>query len=383
MIATRVWLLSLLVCMAGWATTGWVGHAQETKKPEDLTALLEPIRKEHGPPALGAAVIRGDDLIAIGATGLRRVNGKEKVTIDDRWHLGSCTKALTATLIARLVEAKKMSFDTTLEKAFPKVKLHADFKPVTLDQLMRNRGGAPPDLNANGLWAKLWQRQGTERAQRMQVVNGVLTKAPHVKPGTKYVYSNGGFSIVGAAAETRMKASWESLITKHVFRPLGMRNSGFGPPGLGDKKVRQPWGHRAAGATLTPMKPGPAADNPPGIGPAAIAHCTLGDWARFAGAHLRGARGEKTGFLTPATFKHLHTPKKGQSYALGWGVSQVPQAGGTVLAHDGSNTMWYARVKILPTRNIAVLVTCNAADPGAQKAVAAASNALLIKFASK
>jgi hypothetical protein len=68
----------------------------------------------------------------------------------------------------------------------------------------------------------------------------------------------------------------------------------------------------------------------------------------------------------------LHTPVDG--YAAGWGVSDG--ADGRRLAHDGSNTMWLARIVLYPDANEALLIVCNAAGPAADAAVDDVTEAL-------
>src|SRR5688500_17405903 len=72
----------------------------EKPAPRDVSELLAPIRERHDLPALAGAIITLDGIEAIGVDGVRRRGGSERATIDDRFHLGSCTKAMTATLIA-------------------------------------------------------------------------------------------------------------------------------------------------------------------------------------------------------------------------------------------------------------------------------------------
>jgi len=71
---------------------------------EDLAPLLAPIRAKHDVPALCAALLRHDRVVAIGVDGVRRRGDATKATTDDLWHLGSCTKSMTATLVAKLVQ---------------------------------------------------------------------------------------------------------------------------------------------------------------------------------------------------------------------------------------------------------------------------------------
>src|SRR5688572_1934976 len=97
---------------------------------ESLDDLLEPIRAKHKLPGLVAAIVEGDDVVAIGAAGVRKLGSPEPMTIDDHVHLGSCTKAMTATMLARLVERKQLTWESTVAEVFPDLapKLHADFR---------------------------------------------------------------------------------------------------------------------------------------------------------------------------------------------------------------------------------------------------------------
>src|SRR5687767_3348547 len=74
----------------------------------DVAALIEPIRAKHGLPAMGGAVVRGGEIVAVGAAGVRKAGDETGATGDDLWHIGSCTKSMTATLCAVLVERGKL-----------------------------------------------------------------------------------------------------------------------------------------------------------------------------------------------------------------------------------------------------------------------------------
>jgi CubicO group peptidase (beta-lactamase class C family) len=323
---------------------------------KDVSPLLAEIIQRHDIPGMTAVLIDGDTVVATGAAGLRKRGGKEKVTLDDRFHIGSCTKTMTATLCAMLVEQGKLKWDTTLAEAFPDAKrIHADYRKVTLEQLLTNRGGAPGNIPPP-VWAALWLPKGT--ASRRMVLDTVFSQPPEVAPGTKYVYSNFGFAVAGHMAERAAKKPWEDLMRERLFKPLGMSSAGFGAPA--DRgMVRQPRGHRGA----TPVEPTEqGADNPPAIGPAGTVHCSAPDWAKFVALHLNGARGEGK-LLKPETFKKLHTPPEGSPYAMGWLTGPSPLGKGVALNHAGSNTLWFAVTWVLPESNRAVVVMCNQGPP--------------------
>src|SRR5258707_483984 len=80
--------------------------------PRDVGPLLQRVLATRDVPSLAGAIVSGGRLEAQGAVGVRVRGRDEKVTVDDRWHLGSCTKSMTATLVAMLVEDGKLSFET-------------------------------------------------------------------------------------------------------------------------------------------------------------------------------------------------------------------------------------------------------------------------------
>ncbi|NUP97978.1 MAG: beta-lactamase family protein, partial [Planctomycetaceae bacterium] len=297
--------------------------------------------------------------------------GGVAVGANDLWHLGSCTKAMTATLAARLVEQGKIRWDTSVESVFPqwKDKLHDDWRATTLEQLLANRGGAPGSAPRE-LWIALGSREGTPQETRTWFVGELLAREPEAKAGTKFIYSNQGFTIAGAMLEAATGKSWEDLMRVELFAPLGMTSAGFGAPGSADE-VDQPRGH-----TKKPVKPGPRADNPAAIGPAGTVHASLADWAKFANAHLEGARGEGQ-FLKPESWKKLHTAPAAQDYALGWGTAERSWAGGRTLSHSGSNTMWFCTLWLAPEKGEAYLVTTNTGAEVAAKACDEAVGALI------
>jgi D-alanyl-D-alanine carboxypeptidase len=241
------------------------------------------------------------------------------------------------------------------------------WKYITVEQLMSHRAGLD-DVDASWLIAARIDKRPLPD-QRLATTTAKLSKPP-AKPVGQFSYSNTGDIILGSAIEQILKTSWEEAITAQVFTPLGIKQAGFGPP-----KGDAPQGHRLNQLTgeLTPVGDGPDADNPPALGPAGTVHLPLDDWAHF----IRVFLDPKQSFLKPDTLKHLITPAPGAAYALGWGVVDDPLSG-PLLAHAGSNTMWYVQAAIARDHGVGVLVTANCATDTGQKAVAALTNAMLL-----
>jgi CubicO group peptidase (beta-lactamase class C family) len=333
-----------------------------TPPSKDVSPLLAPIIQKHDVPGIAAAVVRNGEIVAVGVAGVRTRGKPDKIAAADRFHIGSDTKAITAMLCGILVDEGKLKWGQTLGETFPELKksMHPQYQAVTLEQLLTHRGGAPGELEKDELWGKLWQHKGTPTSARRLLLQGVTSQPPEAPPGTKFIYSNAGYSIAGHMAEKVTGKSWEDLMREKIFRPLGMTTAGFGAPGT-RMKNDQPRGHKPGG---TPVEPGPAADNPVAIGPAGIVHCSIGDWAKFAAANLPSA---KTKLVKPETLAKLHTPPApapgDPPYAMGWMIADnQPWAGGPALTHAGNNTMWMAVAWLAPKKDFAVLVACNQAN---------------------
>jgi CubicO group peptidase (beta-lactamase class C family) len=329
----------------------------EPRAAHNLNAVLEPIRRKYQLPALAAAIVLDRKLAAEGAVGVRRAEHQEAVALHDRFHIGSCTKSMTATLCAILVEKGRLKWTTTIGEAFPKLKdrIHPDYYAVTLDQLLNHHSGLPDDKEPDPqLWPKIRALKGPIKEQRLALTRLVLQEKPKAPPGTKYQYSNSGYTIAGAMCEQATGQAWEDLMREFLFRPLGMTTAGFGHPGK-TAAVDEPWGHAVNDqGKPVPTSPDAGADNPPVIGPAGTVHCSVGDWARYAILHLGGG----PSLLQKGTLRRLHTPSFGGDYAYGWKVL----ADGKVLAHAGSNTFWYAQISLVPPLGSAYLTATNRGD---------------------
>ncbi len=334
-----------------------------------LARILVEIRERHRVPAMGAAVVTSRGVEVLAVVGVRKAGTSVSVTTNDLWHLGSETKAMTATLVGRLVERGALRWETTVAEVFPEWsgEFQAEAGGITVRQLLAHRAGLP----RNADWGEA-SRSDPPSEQRLRVTRQALSRKPESPPGVKCAYSNLGYVVVGAMVERVTGRCWEEELRAEVFVPLGMKRVGFGGTGTVGA-IDEPWGHTASGPV---PGNGPAVDNPPVLGPAGRVHASLSDWARFVADHLRGARGGPA-LLQPATYGSLHTPPDGGEHALGWMVLERDWGGGCVLHHTGCNTMHYANVWVAPQRDFAVLVCVNQGDDTAFRATDAAVSALV------
>ncbi len=342
-------------------------HTIPASSNTDIVPLkdrIENIRKEYKMVALGGSLIRENESDLILMTGKRKKGAEIDALPDDQFHIGSCAKAMTATIIAMLVEEGKLRFDQTVGESFPELaeEILPVYKDVTLDQLLTHRGGIVANVPPT-LWIKLMSTQDSVHPaeQRMKLIRGVLSTKPAATPGTESVYSNAGYAIAGVIAEKASGVTWEELMSEKLFKPLDMQSAGFGPPGMADS-VSQPWGHYEGLLGFSPV----FRDNPPAIAPAGTVHCSLKDWNRFIAIHLSPEDRPELGLSKESIIK-LQTPVEGSNEAYGW-IIEERAWGGRVLVFVGSNTMWYAVIWMAPEKGFAVTAVTNRGNPKAFEA---------------
>jgi CubicO group peptidase (beta-lactamase class C family) len=352
---------------------------------QSLDAQLAPIRDKYGLPALAAAVVKDGKIIAAGAVGVRAHGSDVKVTINDRFHLGSDTKAMTATLAAMLVDEGKLRWNSTIGEVLGAdvPGLNPKLAAVTLEQLLSHSGGIPSDTPETlRLYFNTDAFEYNLRPLRLRILKAWKDHAPVSPPGSAFHYANLGYIIVGAMIEKASGKPWEELITQRIFKPLGLRTAGLGPQAT-TGKLDAPVGHQVdEKGKITPMLWGAAADAPPVVGPAGTAHMSVLDFATWAGWNAgEGKRGPA--LVKPETLARLHhpviktgklpdprpgTPQEGE-YALGWGVVKFDWAPRPLLTHNGSNGMNLATILIDTEADLGIVAVTNFPEQKANDAV--------------
>jgi CubicO group peptidase (beta-lactamase class C family) len=339
-----------------------------------LDTTLAPYLERYGLPALAAAVARDGKIVAAGAVGTRRAGTDTPVTVNDRFHLGSDTKAMTAVLAAMLVEEGRLRWDSTIAEVFPELadRIDPGLRQVTLVQLLSHTSGVPADNQVvDDLIDKSLSREGNLDELRYWLLREWVPQPLASTPGTTFAYANMNYLIVGAMIERISGRTWDELITERVFAPFELRTAGLGcQASLG--RVDAPLSHAIVDGKTKPYLAGPNCDNPPILGPAGIANMSVLDFARWAAWNAgQGKRGPA--LVRPDTLRRLHArvismPLKpdapagtppGGGYALGWGELTVDWAPEPLLYHGGSNGKNLATVWVEPSRDFAIVSMTN------------------------
>jgi CubicO group peptidase (beta-lactamase class C family) len=373
--------------------------APQARSADSLDDYLEGVRTEYDLPALAAAVTKGGEVVAAGAVGVRAIGVDSRVTVNDRFHIGSDTKAMTATIAGALKEKGLIDWNTTVGDVLASriTDMNPALAAVTLEQLLSHSSGIPTDTaDMVDIYVNSLELEMNPDDMRLDAIERWKHNVPKVPDASPFQYANFGYMIAGAMLETVAGEPWEHLIHTYIFEPLGMQTAGLGPQasvGRYDAAI----GHMVdADGTVTPMFWGPAADVPPLLGPAGSAHMSVLDFAKWADWNAGGGK-RGPAIVTPETLADIHrarvrtpprpnpppgTPAEGD-YALGWGLVAFEWADEPLLSHNGSNSMNIAKILVDPDLDFSVVVMTNFPGPGADAAAAEVERHLYETFSGK
>lgn len=172
-------------------------------------------------------------LVARGATVLLarayRPRNARRPKAGSSFNVASITKSFTAAAILRLSADHRLSLADSIQRFFPDAS--PDKRAITIQQLLTHTSGLPGNYTGAGI------------TQRDSAVRAILAKPLAAPPGTRYEYQDDDYELLAAIIEVVSRRSWESYLERFIFRPAGLRHTGFQG---GD------WGHRGAnGLTST------------------------------------------------------------------------------------------------------------------------------------
>ena len=309
---------------------------------------IEKIRVRNQLPGIAVVFAEHGKVVVEEAFGVRKINAHDLVTKSDKWHLGSCTKSLTAVLIAKLIDQKKLDWDFKIASLLSKdATLDREMAELTVQMLLGHRGGLKKDFDGE---------------LRSQIVRDIMATKPGYALNTEEAYSNSGFVVLGWAAEKVTGLSWEALVQQEIFKPLNMTGCGFGSPADKDKIFApdQPWGHKIFTDAVKPAWE----DNHKVLAPAGTIHCGMKDWYKFATV-LQDGYLERSSFLKKASFTNLFSkPPHSASNRINtyFTLARVENSNTELqfFAANGSNTSNLARIMLFPKQDKILLIATNA-----------------------
>lgn len=290
----RFLILFILICLTAFDAEG-----------QELKNSAEKIRIEYKIPELGYAVVSSDSVLEIQISGFKKIGSRSKAELNDRFHLGSNTKAVTSLVAALLVRHHKIYWNTKIFDLFPEWKAESNpaYFDLTLQDLLSFRAPLPPYTYTNRLPKKF---KGDEAQQRRRLAEWFLRQKPN-ETKDELKLTNAGYVIAGLMLEKASGKTYKELV-EDLGAKLGI-NFGFDYPNLSD--VRQTWGHDAKLKPIAPRENYKLR----WLLSAGNINVSLPDYAKLIQLQLRGLN-RKTNLLPHKEFEFLHYGFP--DFAVGW-----------------------------------------------------------------
>jgi uncharacterized protein YbbC (DUF1343 family)/CubicO group peptidase (beta-lactamase class C family) len=245
----------------------------------------------------GAVVVIGHDgqVVYRKAYGSRAIDPRrEAMTLDTVFDCASLTKVVATTMaVMQLWEQGKFRMGDPVAKYLPEFGQNGK-QDITIRQLLVHYSGLAPDIDLTKPW------EGKETAYGI-----AFAEVPERAPGSAFVYSDTNFIVLGALVERLSGESLDEYAAKHVFGPLGMKESRYLPPPSWEPRIaptEEDENHRM----LRGVVHDPRSRRMGGVAGHAGVFSTADDLAIFAQALLDGGRG----VLTPATVAKMTSPQQ-------------------------------------------------------------------------
>lgn len=206
---------------------GKAAHKLDAERIAALTAFVDEARDSLGVPAIALGIVQDGKIVFADGFGSRELGKPGKPDADTLFMIASNTKALTTLLLARLVDSRRLTWDTPVTRLMPSFKLgdEATTSSVLVKHLICACTGLPrQDLE----W--LMEFKGATPASSLKLLG---TMQPTSKFGEMFQYSNLLAAAAGYVAayvispRKELGAGYDAAMQAEVFGPLGMTSTTF------------------------------------------------------------------------------------------------------------------------------------------------------------
>jgi len=332
-------------------------------------------------PAAAVAVVHDGEVVLTAGYGRRDVEADLPADADTLFAIGSASKAFTATVLATLAEEGKVDWDEPVHTYLPDFELADEYATLhlTLRDLVSHVSGLPRhDLMWYG--SPLSRHELYERLRYLE---------PSEELRQRFQYQNLMFMTAGILAGEVAGSSWEELVERRLFAPLGMKRSSVRLSGLtadadaargyrekpDDEADEADGADEAAGGEQAPrpLEVMPYRDID-AVGPAGSVSSSARDMARWLLLQLGDGEVDGQRVLAATSLRTLHRPHVVVEggiesalfqqpempylmYGLGWFVQ--PYRGHEMVHHGGNIDGFSARVTFFPRDGLGIVVLSN------------------------
>jgi microsomal dipeptidase-like Zn-dependent dipeptidase/CubicO group peptidase (beta-lactamase class C family) len=317
-------------------------------------------------PGIAVGVIENGVVTYAGTRGETRVGSGRPITRETLFKIASNSKAMTASVLARLVQAGKLRWDDPVKRHLPAFRMFDPWVTENMrvaDLLVHNSG-----LPEGGGDLMLWPDPND--FTRADILNGLGYIKPAYGFRAGYAYDNLLYVVAGEVAAAAGGASYEELLRREVFAPLGLSRCRVGEFTLAEAgSVAQPHGRRDGRNVAVDGD----AERVREITSAAAGgvRCSLDDMLAWAGNWLH-PDARQLAWLSQERRQEMWQPRTPMPigarrrawdathyYAYAYGFRVADADGEWTVSHTGTLNGMYSVMMLLPDRDSGFVVMIN------------------------
>lgn len=269
-------------------------------------------------------------------------------TPDTVFTFGSITKQFTAAAILKLQEQDKLKVSDKMSKFWDVPR--EDQQDTNIHHLLTHTAGYRTMVGDD-----------FDPDSRDDVINGAMDMRIRWKPGERHVYSNLGYSLLGAIVEIASGQPYEQYMRDHLFEPAGMQNTGYMLADWSDNVIAK--GYEEDGTLWGSVNEKPWADDGPywNLRANGGIMSTVEDMFRWH----RAIWGDTVlSEESREQFFKGHVPENREEtwfYCYGWATAET-ERGTRFIGHNGGNGIFFADFRMYPQDGVVIIYTCNDAQ---------------------
>jgi CubicO group peptidase (beta-lactamase class C family) len=353
---------ALLACLASSCTVApqaALTSAAPDNSPRVFDAIVDDVVARYGLPGLALGIVVDGKVIYSRTTGEVVAGSGRQVTPDTLFKIASNSKAMTTAVLARLVDARKLRWDDPVTRHLPAFRMYDPWvtREMQVRDLLIHNSGLREGAGDLMLWPE------PNLFTRADVVAGLAHLRPLHSFRSRYAYDNLMYIVAGEVAAAASGMSYETLVHRELFEPLGMdrcQAGAFERDVVGD--VAQP--HRQTAEGNTVVRADPEVVPVSVVAAAGGIRCSLNDLLKWIQMWLHPENRSSEGgerWISIEQRKALWAPhmplplsqrqrdwdgSRFNAYGYGWRVSDVD--GKLRVAHTGTLMGMYSAVVLIP-----------------------------------
>lgn len=292
--------------------------------------------------AMGSlAIVKDGKVLYNRSIGYGQISNTEKkpLTAASKFRIGSITKTFTAVIILQLAEEGKLKLTDKLEKFFSQV---PNANKITIEQILSHRSGIPNISRQQNAAGNI----NTIPMTKDEHLALIVKATPDFEPGTKSVYSNSGYFVLGLIIEKLSGKSYETVLREKIVNRIGLTDTYLATGNIDVSKNESLTYFILPGGEWTQV----SETHPAILFSAGAIVSTPLDLARFIQALFDGK------IISKESVDLMTAMRDGE----GFGMVTFPFAGKTFYGHTGGADNYGAWVAYLPEEKLAVAYTTNA-----------------------